>query len=47
MGWYYKIEEDQWGPVSVAQLLQLIHSGAIPPQGMARQGEDSPWISVD
>ncbi|MBC20348.1 MAG: hypothetical protein CMJ74_08830 [Planctomycetaceae bacterium] len=47
MGWYYKIEEDQWGPVSVAQLLQLIHSGAIPPQGMVRQGEDSPWISVD
>ena len=47
MGWYYKIEDKQWGPVSVAQLLQLIHAGAIPPQGQVRQGEESPWISVD
>ena len=47
MGWYYKIEDKQWGPVSVAQLLQLIHSGAIPPEGRVRQGEDSPWITVD
>lgn len=47
MGWYYKIEDKQWGPVSVAQLLQLIHAGSIPPQGQVREGEDSPWISVD
>lgn len=47
MGWYYKIEDKQWGPVSVAQLLQLIHSGAIPPEGRVRQGENSPWITVD
>ena len=47
MGWYYKIEDKQWGPVSVAQLLQLIHSGAIPSEGRVRQGEDSPWITVD
>ena len=47
MGWYYKIEDKQWGPVSVAQLLHLIHAGAIPPQGQVREGEDSPWISVD
>ncbi len=47
MGWYYKIEDKQWGPVSVAQLLQLIHAGAIPSQGQVREGEDSPWISVD
>ncbi|MEE2781306.1 MAG: trypsin-like peptidase domain-containing protein [Planctomycetota bacterium] len=47
MDWYYKIEEKQWGPVSVAQLLQLIHAGAIPPEGLVRQGETAPWISVD
>ena len=47
MEWYYKIDEKQWGPVSVAQLLQLIHAGAIPATGLVRQGQDSPWISVD
>ena len=44
MAWYYRIAEQEWGPVGPTQLLELLRCGAIPPSALVREGSEGEWI---
>ncbi len=46
MGWYYQVEQQQWGPVAPAQLLELLRTGTIPSSTLVRQENESEWIKA-